>query len=80
VTLLRNELFDLLVESFDAFNDPLRRIPLTASRSYRKHSLSRITGAGTDSALHNWCQKMNFPAASCGEYDLNGFKGIGRYS
>ena len=44
---------DLSVESFDAFNEPFLRFPLTASASYRKHSLSLITGAGTDSALHN---------------------------
>ena len=41
---------DLLVESFDAFNDPSLHFTLTVSRSNRKRSLSLNTGAGTDSA------------------------------
>jgi len=41
---------DLLVESFDAFNEPFLRFPLTALRSYRKHSLSLMTRSGTVSA------------------------------
>jgi hypothetical protein len=40
-----------LVENFDAFNEPFLGFPLTASRSYRKHSLSLIARSGTDSAL-----------------------------
>src|SRR4030095_12530483 len=42
---------DLLVESFDAFKEPSLHFTLTASRSYREHSLSLMTSAGTDSAL-----------------------------
>src|SRR4030095_6812721 len=42
---------DFLVESFDAFNEPSLHFTLTASRSYREHSLSLMTSAGTDSAL-----------------------------
>src|SRR4030095_2299799 len=49
---------DLLVESFDAFNEPSLHFTLTTSRSYRKHSLSLIARSGTDSAPHNWCQKI----------------------
>jgi hypothetical protein len=41
---------DLLVESFDALNDPSLHFTLTAPISNRKRSLFLTTGAGTDSA------------------------------
>jgi hypothetical protein len=65
---------DFLVESFDAFNEPSLHFTLTASRSYREHSLSLMTSAGTDSALlvlENKIQKQEIHYAPDNLRDTN---------